>query len=470
MGQQSVCRLTLIGIVAVLTVAREATTAGIALGQSNEARRFSVADEPVLTLPLAVEIALRTNPLMRATAAGQQIAEAKSQEAKAGRYPLLQFNQNITRSNNPVFVFGSLLEQARFGPGNFNLESLNSPDSLTNVRTSLSFRLPVFDQRQNSTRITRADLDRQRAEAQDRMVRQKVRFEVLKSFYGWLVSNARKDVADEAVKLSEADVKRARDMFETGIVVQSDLLSAEVQLAEFRQQQIQSEGDLIAAMAAFNTSLGVDIEVTHKLAGELAEKAFPEASQTELLRLAMENRPELVQHRLALRSAQEGKRSAVGTFLPRVELFGGVGLSGQDFISGSSDYTLGATLSFDIFDAGRNARIAQTRANELMATADYEQQAAGVRLEVVRAYQQYISARARVRVASRIVEQAREALRIVQNRYEEGLVTISEVLRAQTSFMRASHTMLAARYDHYAGYGALLLATGRLDSVDVFLQ
>src|SRR5215475_4372784 len=84
-----------------------------AVGGSAAASRQANAPE-ALTLPLAVEIALRTNPLMRATASGREIADAQAREAKAGRFPLIQLSETRINSSNPVFVFGSLLEQGRF--------------------------------------------------------------------------------------------------------------------------------------------------------------------------------------------------------------------------------------------------------------------------------------------------------------------------------------------------------------------
>src|SRR5687768_1086886 len=57
-----------------------------------------------LTLPIAVEIALRTNPMVRATSSGRLIADAQLSEARAGMYPQLQVSETVTRSNNPVFV------------------------------------------------------------------------------------------------------------------------------------------------------------------------------------------------------------------------------------------------------------------------------------------------------------------------------------------------------------------------------
>jgi len=82
-----------------------------------------------LTLVDAVEIALRRNPLMRATSALRQLADAELSEAQSRRLPTLITAGSFTRSNNPVFVFGSLLEQGRFGPGNFQLDSLNHADA-----------------------------------------------------------------------------------------------------------------------------------------------------------------------------------------------------------------------------------------------------------------------------------------------------------------------------------------------------
>jgi outer membrane protein TolC len=408
--------------------------------------------------------------LIRATAAGQELARAQVGEARAGRYPIAQFGETFARSNNPVFVFGSLLEQGEFGLRNFELNSLNNPDSLNNFRTSLMFRLPVFDQRQTSTRVNQAELGRRQADAQVEMVTQQIRLEVLKAYYGVLVARARKEAADEAANLAAADVKRSRDMFDAGVVVQSDLLAAEVQLAEFRQQQIQAEGEVTIAQTALNTALGLAADTPQKVVGELAERSFNAPNQEECLRLAAEHRPELARARLAEQSAREGVRGARGEFLPRLEVFGGFGVSSRNLTSGSSDYTVGASATFNIFDAGRKSKLAQAQAAQDIAQANQEHLENRISFEVVSAYQQYTSARERLKVASRVVEQAGEALRIVQDRYQAGLTTITEVLRAETTFVRARMTLLSARYDQYVGYAGLLHSTGTLTDVQSFVS
>ena len=423
-----------------------------------------------LTLLVAIDMALRTNPLTRATRSGRVLADAQLEEARTGRFPVVQFNQTTMRGNNPVFVFGTLLEQSLFGAQNFDPRFLNNPDPVTNVRTALTFRLPILDQRQTDSRINQARIAQQQADSQRESVDQQLRFEVLRAYYGVVVAKAKKEVADEAVIAAEADVKRIGDLVETGLVVGSDLLSAEVQLAEFRQQSIQAEGELITARAALNTVLGEPVEAPQQVTGQLTERRFTTATQSELIQRALGRRPDLIRSTLALKSSKEKTRSARGEYLPRIDAFGTYGISGSDFTSGSADYTVGASITFNIFDAGRGARLAQARAAENAAAAEADNIGSQIRFEVVRAYQSFLSARERLSVAAKSVDQAKETLRIVQDRYREGLTTITEVLRAETAFVRARMNVLTARYDHHVGYASVLLATGTLTSVDEFVS
>ena len=405
---------------------------------------------------------------MKVTAAGRQLADAQLQEARTGRWPSLQANETFTRSNNPVFVFGTLLEQGRFGPENFAIDSLNHPNAINNFRSALTLRLPLFDQRQTETRTAQARIAQQDADQQSEMAAQELRFAVIRTFYGLLLAQARLEVSDEAVKTAEADVKRARDTFESGLVVQSDLLAAEVQLSEFRQQQIQAKGDLVTAMAALNTAIGLPVERPQQPQDQLVERSFPTETVEALSEQALRDRPDYQRAVLSSRASEVRSRGARGEWLPLVEAFVTAGASGRYVAGGSGDYAAGASVTFNVFDAGRKARIDQSRAAESIATAQQEQLANQIRFEVIRAYQQYVSARERMAVVAQVTAQATETLRMVQDRYHAGLTTITELLRAQTALVRARSDVLAARYDQYVGYANVLLAAGRLKDVGAF--
>lgn len=422
-----------------------------------------------LTLTEAVEIALAKNPLTRVTAAGRQLADAQLAAARASRLPSVQASEYMTTSNNPVFVFGSLLEQGRFGADNFLLSSLNNPAALTNFRTMLSVRVPLFDQRQSKARIDVAKLDQEQADLKTEEVAQQIRFEVLKSYYGVLLAQSRVEVADEAIEIGAADLKRIRDRFETGLIVRSDLLAAEVQLSEFVQQRIQTVGDLATAQAALNTALGLPVNSQHTITDLLGDRLFSIATPDELVRQALQERPEYAQAVLTVRSNARQVRGARDEALPRLDAFASIGASGRSPVTGSSDYAVGASVTFNVFDPGRKARINQARATEAIAVAEQEQLGNLISFEVVRAYHQFISARERLQVVSQTTQQASEALRIVQVRYRGGLSNIVEMLRAEMALVRARNDALTARHDYYVNYANVLLVTGRLKDVRAFV-
>ena len=90
-------------------------------------------------------------------------------------------------------------------------------------------------------------------------------------------------------------------------------------------------------------------------------------------------------------------------------------------------------------------------------------------METVTAWNRANAARQEVDVATTAVSQAESASRIVQDRYENGLTTITEVLRAQTALLGARLALLAARHQTITGYAELLRSTGGLRDIDPFL-
>lgn len=445
---------------------------GICLVLMNLGSYASAQTQPgeSLTLSEAVDIALAKNPLTRVAVAERKIADAQLEVARAARWPLFQASETVTRSNNPVFVFGSLLEQGRFGAGNFQLDALNHPGALTNFRGAFTVRAPLFDQRQSRSRIDQAKLGQHQADQGTEQIGQQIRYDVIKSYYGVLLAQFRVEVSTEAINSGTADLQRIMDRLEAGLIVRSDLLAAQVQLAEFVQQRIQAAGDLATAQAALNTALGLPPDLAHTIGDQLRDRRFEIEPPEELNRLALEMRPEYARALLASQINARQVRGARDEMLPRVDAFATVGVSGRSPVTGSSDYAVGASITVNLFDAGRRARISEARANEALAQAQKDQLAGQISLEVFRAYHQFITARERLQVVGQTIGQAELVLLTVQNRYREGLTTTNEVLQAELALVRARNNVLNAQYDHYLAYAGVLLVTGRLKNVQPFVQ
>ncbi|SHF25651.1 Outer membrane protein TolC [Desulfacinum infernum DSM 9756] len=426
---------------------------------------------PVWTLERALATALENHPRLQATAAGRRAAEAGLRQARSGYLPGVGLSQKVVRSNHPVFVFGSLLEQARFGPANFDPGFLNDPDPLTNFRSEASVRWTLFDQWQTPARVSQAEAGKERASLLDRWARQQVRYGVVRTFYGVMVADARVRVARETVRSAEAQVRRIRDLFENGQVVRSDLLAAEVLLADFRQRLIQAEGDARTARAAFLTALGHPAPTRAvRVKGGVPRGRFPSEPLEEVIRRAIRIRPDLEALRREVDAAAARLQAARGLYLPRLDAFSTYGVSGEKLSDGSSDYTVGLALSWDLFRGDRGPGVDGARAELQMARAGLKEAEDQVRFQVTETWEAFQSAEKRLAVAEKAVEQAGEALRIVRDRYGEGLTAITELLRAETAQLEARLQALEARYAYVTGYAAVLLAQGRLEDPGAFAR
>lgn len=440
----------------------------VILGAALKILAASPQEPSSLSLSDAVQMALQQNPALEEARSRSESAAARSEQARSQRLPGVGFGEAFTHGNNPVYVFGTLLEQGKFGSGNFALDSLNNPASYSNFRSTLDLSLPVFNRHQTSSLIRQADLGEQQAQAQMRLTQQQVRFEAVRHYYGVQLARKSLETAQEAVRAAEADVERLQNLFEQGMVVASDLLAMKVQLAEFRHQQVEAEGMLAKAFASLNNTLGQPVGWRPDLTVQLEERAFSLPPADDLIQQTLQGHPDYQTAQLEMEKRRQEVRAARGGYLPDFSLFAEYGNSSQDLSSGSSDFTVGAKLRWQIIDFGRSARVREAAAALDAARARQRQVADALSLQVYRALQDFRTAQERLEVSRGVVEQGREALRITRDRYEAGLTDVTELLRAQTALVRALLDLQSSRYGLLLGYAQVLLASGQLEDIGPF--
>src|SRR5579885_1640779 len=98
-----------------------------------------------LSLREAAQLALRENKALAAVNAAERASAVRIDEARSGWLPKLNYSESFVRSDNPIFVFSSLLTQHQFGVENFNIGPLNRPDSINNFQSLLSVDQPLYD-------------------------------------------------------------------------------------------------------------------------------------------------------------------------------------------------------------------------------------------------------------------------------------------------------------------------------------
>jgi len=417
-----------------------------------------------LTLPEAVSMALGKNPLHKAAIADARISAAVIREARSQLMPKIMFTESAARGNDPVFVFSSRLRQQNFTLDDFALNRLNTPTPISNFSSRFSGQWSLFDGMQSWSGVSRAKYMQQAVEQQLVRTDQELVYQAVEAYFGVLLAQRQKQVAEDALKTAQAIESSSRARVESGIVVDSDLLSAQVVTSRRKQELIQTVDVLALARAQLALALGMPADTVYDPQETLQERQFPRATAAELESKALHKRPDLKRVE-SERSAQAKSVSmAKGALAPRLNVFGSWQTdSPSPGWNGGNNWIAGAELQFDLFDGGsKRANIAREMAVQERAAAMGDAYRDEIRLEVRKAYYAYDAARQQVEVAHGAIAQADESLRINQNRYDGGLSTVSDLLEVEEAAHRAKADYWKAVYRLQTSYAGVELATGTL--------
>jgi outer membrane protein len=432
---------------------------------------FANAQEP-LTLGEAVQLALRQNPEFQTSEDDADAARARVREARAAWLPRIDFSQGFTRGNNPVYVFGTLLTQRSFTAENFALDSLNAPHPIDNFQTRFDGQVQLFDSGKTWYRVQGAKRMRTAAEFQTEQARQDLILDVVRAYYGILVSRENAGAASEALRVAESNEKQIENMQKSGLVVDSDVLSAKVFVAQMKDREIRAENRAEVARMVLAREIGLAADAKPEPTESLSEPAALTKTPQEWEQMAMQHRPALRAAELQQEAAVSDKKAARAEFGPKLGLFAdferdALTLGGPS----GTNWTAGARLDLNLFAGGADrARLAEAQANASKAKHDLEWFRSGIQLEVRQAYLDATAAAQRAAAARDSAEQAGESLRIIQNRYNAGLTTITELLRAQSAQLDARSTYLSALYDWHLARAQLERSAGSLTPDSDLLQ
>jgi TolC family type I secretion outer membrane protein len=434
------------------------------------ARAQQSAPPDKLTLEQAVALALEKNPTLRAQLEERNVARARTEQARSAWLPRVDFSQGFTRGNNPVYVFGTKLTQRQFSTADFALHNLNTPLPLNNHPSRIEGQWLLFDSFAREQRVSGARKLETAADFSIEQARQDLILQVVRAYYGVVVAQENLAAAREALRTAEATELRVAAMEKAGLVVASDLLSAQVFRAQMKERGIRAANQLELAKASLARELGFAAEALQEPAESLAAPAATEAAFEEWEQRALRSRPALRAAELQRQAAGSNARAAHADFGPRVGAFAAFERDAERLASGPSgtNWTAGVRVELNLFAGGADrARLAEARARERQSAHQLEWFRTGVRLEVRQAFLETQAAQARVEAARGTVEQAKESLRIIENRHAAGLSTMTDVLRAQSAALDARAMLAAALHDAQVARAALLRAAGTLSTEEL---
>ena len=412
----------------------------------------------------AVENALAKHPAIEAGASGLKAADAKVAEARGAALPRVSYNESWQRSNNQVFVFGSLLTQQQFTPANFDINALNNPPFLNNFQSQIVVDQTLYDFGIRKSQVETAQLGRDVTVEGNRRTEMDVIGSVLRAYYTAVVAQEQVRVAAEALRSAEADLKRAQTRRGSGITTDADVLSMRVHVAAMREQQIRASSGLELARAQLNQAMGLPLDTRFNLSTALKPAEMKGLEEAQLEKDAVAERPEVKAAQLAMKMGEEQRKAARAAMLPDFYLRAGFEADRQRFIDrGGANWLVAAGLRWTLFNGfSDRARVEQARQETAQRSAQARLAESYVRLDARRAWLDYESAAERIEVSKASAAMAEESLRIIRNRYESGLTEVTELLRGETALLEARTRELEAVRDQVLAAVSLESARGKL--------
>lgn len=410
---------------------QEAQQKGVDARSAELARWWSTFNDPLLNS--LVERAVRSNLDLR-------LAEARIREARASRvvtasgaWPTLNVSGSYTRnraSQNGVAVPGEGTVIVPSGGANLDQNFYQSG-------FDANWEIDVFGRVRRSVEAADATVEATVEDRRDVLVT--LLGEVARNYIDLRGFQRQLAVARDNLKTQQDTLELTQVRFQAGLASDLDVAQQEAQLNTTASQIPTLESSLKQAAYALDVLLALQ---PGALWGEVVkETEIPTLPPEVLVGLPsdlLRRRPDIrrAERQLAAATAQVG--AAMADLFPRFSLTGITGLqsvSASDWLSrGSRFWSIGPTISWPVFDAGRiRATIEIRNAQQEQALTQYEKSILSAFQDVETALVNYANEQVRYRSLTDAVVANRRAVTMANELYIRGLNDFLNVLDTQRS-------------------------------------
>ncbi|MEM6716681.1 MAG: TolC family protein, partial [Cyanobacteria bacterium P01_C01_bin.147] len=401
-----------------------------------------IGNQP-LSLEQAIELAYRNNPDLRVVLLELEQSEAALREAQAANFPTVSVSGNLQGQNTTTNDGGGLTPTA---DGGFTFDTSTSEELGVSYSAQLDVVYNIFSSGQRQATIEAQAEQVQLSLLEVERRQEELRLATANEYYDL-------QAAIESIRISQAFLEEAeRNLQDTtlreevGVGTRFDVLRAQVQVANARQDLVNAERSRQVAQRTLAQRLNVPPSLNITTLPVDIAGAWPLDLEESII-LAYQNRAELEQQ-LTQRDVNEALRRAELSVLgPQVDLFANYNLS--DILtqedSFSDNYAFGAQVSWTLFEGGAaRARARQRELDIEIAERNFEETRNAVRLGVEDAFYNLQSNQTNIDTARLAVTQAQEALELSILRFDAGVGTQLDILNSQSELTDAEVNLVQA--------------------------
>lgn len=386
----------------------------------------------------AVHYALNHNPDAKAAVERIKVADADIKAAKAAFYPQLGVSTEYSRTNNPMYSFGNILNQGMFT----NEIDFNNPGTTDTLQTKATIQYRFYNGGHDLAALDAADERGRAAGHEQAAIRSRLEFEVVRTFCTITQATETVRARRSALEAIDASLAVARARFEEGSLLKEDLLNLEVQQSRAQEQLIQARHGLNLAERGFLHLLGLQGESVRLDPAASPEQEIP-------VERDIRNRPELTGMSAIIKAGEALVRQAQAGYYPTADAIGSYQVDkGTELGDGSGNsWATGVRLNYTLFNGQQTSAATQRAEAQLRAAKEQQRKMElAFNLEMEQAALTLKQEEERLKVTGKMVESATESARLARLRFKEGVLLASELIDTENRLTdaRLSHTLATA--------------------------
>jgi outer membrane protein TolC len=420
----------------------------------------NISQQPVFytekwTAKKAVAFAIAENPDSAIAKIRIKEAQAVAATAKSTDYPLINISTEYQQTNNPMYSFGTILNQGAFDESiNFN-----NPGRTDNLQLKAQISYQLYNGGRDQANQAAAEAHINISQNNLQATHQQLAFEVVKTFQAIIQAEKMVTVREEALESITAALEVGQARFDAGSLLKQDLLNLELQQSRAMENLIQSRHVLELTQRSFLNLIGLregQVTLDHDSASnQEIPKSIDYQNRQELKRLDGYEQAALAE----IKKAQGGK-------LPTVDTFVSYQMDTGTVLDETGDsWMAGVQMNYILFDGQKSSSQitqAQLKLKEIQHLRKKTELI--LNLEVQQALLDYEQAKQRLSVTNKMVDVAEEVIRLSRARFSEGVILASDLIDFEMRLSDAQGRQVAAT----AAYQVSIANLRRVAGVEQF--
>ena len=408
---------------------------GLKIGLLSSLLIFPATATMAETLEDAWNIAIDNNHQIKSAKADTSASEQQLYSAQGQRLPELNVGTGYTQFSETQAAKADFQGQS----GQFNTYQAGS------VKAQAIASLPIYTSGRISHSINAAEASLQAAQHNEISSVLNIKMQVSEAYVAVLRMEGALQVAQNHVDSLVAHNRDVKNLYDQGVVAKNDLLAATVELANAQQLVVQAANQLDIARAHYNQLLDRNLADEVHLAHRFPET--PQGTLTELSKSALTQRSELIVLAQQIEALEQQAQSVKAGNLPQVAVNGGYQYQENRYQAFQGLWMVNVGMQWKLFDGstghssdaiGRQAISLKEQRDDLVSM---------ISLQVRQAWLDIQEAQKRIEVTQQSIAQADENMKVTADRYQQGLSTNTDVLKAEDLRTRTHDNFNNASYD-----------------------